>query len=259
METLVLQPPCWDRLVSLCHDRETDQCCRRGHERRNQIGWRKVGYFETAPKKAKIGTSVKTHGHCNLNASHRFLPLQSSLSEEKPWAQSLGLSYRGRQVLRALGGNPSIKAFFGKCEEHEDVGEAGGLLLPSVVIYASTEVLRLGKFYKNSTVLLYIIMRKEMCVGEQFLESRMRKRLNIFLWDAKRNKIDQKLVKGGWQWNGGTVCSRLCHFLARWQGANDITVRCLVFLMGKMGIIMIKDLPSRVVSAISESCVAPGT
>lgn len=86
--------------------------------------------------------------------------------------------------------------------------------------------------------------------GEQFLESRMTKRLNIFLWDAKRNKIDQKLVRGGWQWNGGTVHSRLCHFLARWQGANYITALCLVFLMGKMGIIMIKDLPSRVVSAI---------
>lgn len=127
-----------------------------------------MGYFGSAPKKSKIGTSVKTHRHCNLNASHIFLPLQSSLSKEKPWAQSLSLSYRGRRVSRALGGNTSIKAFFGKCEEHEDVGEAGGLLLPSVVIYASTEVLRLGEFYKNSTVLLYIIMRKEVCGGSNF-------------------------------------------------------------------------------------------
>lgn len=59
-------------------------------------------------------------------------------------------------------------------------------------------MLRLGGFYKNSTILLYIIMRKEVS-GEQFLESRMTKRLNIFLWDAKRNKIDQKLVKEGRQ------------------------------------------------------------
>ena len=43
-----------DRLISLCHDRQTYQYCPRGCEKRNQTGWRrKVSYFGTAPKMQK--------------------------------------------------------------------------------------------------------------------------------------------------------------------------------------------------------------
>lgn len=98
---------------------------------------------------------------------HTYSPPHGRHSpKSKPWAQSLSFSHRGRLVSRALRGNTSVEPFLGKCEEHEDVGEACGLLLSSVVMYASTEVLRLGEFYKNSTILLYIIMRKGS-VGEE--------------------------------------------------------------------------------------------
>lgn len=108
---------------------------------------------------------------CITHAPHPSRPLaQSSLSKEKAVGTKLQCSHGGRRVSRALGGNTSIKPFFGKCEEHSYVGEASGLLLPSVAIYASAEVLRSGEFYKNNTILLYIIMRKEVRGESNFLK-----------------------------------------------------------------------------------------
>lgn len=64
--------------------------------------------------------------------------------------------------------------------------------------------------------------------GEQFLESRITKRLNIFQWDARKNQIDQKLVKEGWQSNKGPMGSWLCHFLAG-DGEQTTLLLCASF------------------------------
>lgn len=76
------------------------------------------GLFWDFPQRAKIGATVRTHRHCSLNASHIFSSVQSLFSKEQALGSKPQLLTQRQSSLKGLGGNTSIKPFFGKCEEH---------------------------------------------------------------------------------------------------------------------------------------------